>query len=209
MEAHNLKQHWDTVYQKEDEQLGWFEPNPAHTLELIAETNLSKDAAILNVGAGTTTLIEALLDKGFTNIMANDLSYLALQKLKERVQKSHYYHLKGLVDDLTNPKKLNKLQAIDLWIDRAVLHFFLKEEEQKAYFNLVKKIVSKKGFVIIAVFSLDGAEKCSGLPLQRYNAEMLQNKLGLDFKLIKTFNYTFINPFGSERPYVYTLFQRQ
>ncbi|MGZ0015821.1 class I SAM-dependent methyltransferase [Yeosuana sp. AK3] len=209
MEAHNLKQHWDTVYQKEDEQLGWFEPNPEQTLALIAETNLLKDAAILNVGSGTTTLIEALLDKGFTNIMANDLSNLALQKLKDRVQKSHHYHLKGLVDDLTNPKKLNKLQPIDLWIDRAVLHFFLKEGQQKAYFNLVKKIVSKKGFVIIAVFSLDGAEKCSGLPLQRYNAEMLQHKLGLDFKLIKTFDYTFINPFGGERPYVYTLFQRQ
>ncbi|NCO63943.1 MAG: class I SAM-dependent methyltransferase [Flavobacteriales bacterium] len=209
MEAHNLKQHWDTVYQKEDEHLGWFEPNPEQTLALIAETNLSKDATILNVGAGTTTLIEALLDKGFTNIIANDLSNFALRKLKDRVQKSHHYHLKGLVDDLTNPKKLNKLLPIDLWIDRAVLHFFLKEEEQKAYFNLVKKIVSKKGFVIIAVFSLDGAEKCSGLPLQRYNPEMLQNKLGLDFKLIKTFNFTFINPFGGERPYVYTLFQRQ
>lgn len=209
MEAHNLKQHWDTVYQKEDEQLGWFEPNPAHTLELIADTNLPKDAAILTVGAGTTTLIEALLEKGFTNIIANDLSNLALQKLKDRVQKSHHYHLKVMVDDLTNPKKLNKLQPIDLWIDRAVLHFFLKEDHQKAYFNLVKKIVSKKGFVIIAVFSLDGAEKCSGLLLQRYNAEMLQHKLGLDFKLIKTFDYTFINPFGGERPYVYTLFQRQ
>lgn len=209
METQNLKGHWDAVYQKEDEKLGWYEPNPKKTLSLITITNLPKDAAILNVGAGTTTLIDKLLDLGYTNITANDLSDIALEKLKKRIQKRFNHQLNTIVDDLTNPTTLNQVKKVDLWIDRAVLHFFLKEEEQKAYFNLIQQIVSKKGFVLIAVFALHGAEKCSGLQLKRYNAEILKDKLGRDFKLIKTFNYNFINPSGGERPYVYTLFQKQ
>ena len=205
----DLKEHWNTAYNKEDEQLGWFEANPMQTMELVKACNLQKDATILNVGAGTTTLIDTLLEEGYTNIIANDLSDLALEKLKQRIRKSHNYNLTCIKDDLTNPQKINKFQNIDLWIDRAVLHFFLTQEEQKSYFSLIQKTVSNNGYVIIAVFSLEGAQKCCGLDLKRYNLEMLQNNLGTHFRLIKTFNHTFINPFGGERPYIYTLFQRQ
>jgi SAM-dependent methyltransferase len=205
----DLITHWDNAFSKENEQLGWFETSPNQTMQLIKECSLNKTSKILNVGAGTTTLIESLLDDGYTNIIANDLSPLALQKLKTRVYNSHQYHLNCIIDDLTQPKILNTLSNVDLWIDRAVLHFFLKEEEQNTYFNLIHQIVSKNGFVLIAVFSEDGAPKCCGLDLQRYNLKMLETKLGPNFKLISSFNYTFINPFGGERPYIYTLFQRQ
>jgi len=206
--SQDLKSHWNTAYDKEDKKLGWFEENPAQTMQLIESCKLETNAKILNVGAGTTYLIDVLLKEGYTNLIANDLSDLALHKLKERIKKSHNYNLKCIADDLTNPSELEQLQDIDLWIDRAVLHFFLKEEEQKAYFNLIKKIVSKNGYVLIAVFSLDNAPKCCGLDLKRYNVEMLQNSLGADFQFIKSFNHTFLNPFGGERPYIYTLFKR-
>ena len=205
----DLITHWDNAFSKENEQLGWFETSPNQTMQLIKECSLNKTSKILNVGAGTTTLIESLLDDGYTNIIANDLSPLALQKLKTRVYNSHQYHLNCIIDDLTQPKILNTLSNVDLWIDRAVLHFFLKEEEQNTYFNLIHQIVSKNGYVLIAVFSEDGAPKCCGLDLQRYNLKMLETKLGSNFKLISSFNYTFINPFGGERPYIYTLFQKQ
>lgn len=206
----NYKEHWNSVYDsKTDEQLGWYEVVPEKTMQLIEDCNLKSNATILNVGAGTTILIDELLKKGFTNIIANDLSESALKNLKHRIKSDFNYNLECIVDDLTQPTSLQKLSHIDLWIDRAVLHFFLKEEEQQAYFELIKKVVAKNGFVLIAVFALDGAEKCSGLPLQRYDVNMLQQKLGDNFKLIDSFNYTFINPFGGERPYVYTLFLRQ
>lgn len=206
----NYKEHWNSVYDsKTNEQLGWYEVVPEKTMQLIEDCNLKSNATILNVGAGTTILIDELLKKGFTNIIANDLSESALKNLKHRIKSDFNYNLECIVDDLTQPTSLQKLSHIDLWIDRAVLHFFLKEEEQQAYFELIKKVVAKNGFVLIAVFALDGAEKCSGLPLQRYDLNMLQQKLGDNFKLIDSFNYTFINPFGGERPYVYTLFLRQ
>jgi hypothetical protein len=36
----------------------------------------------------------------------------------------------------------------------------------------------------------------------------LSKYLGKDFILVKEENYTFINPLGGERPYIYALFRR-
>lgn len=210
MENYNYKSHWNEKYRTtQDEDLGWYEDSPEKTMQLIEKCNLTKDATILNVGVGTTTLIDELLNAGYTNLLANDLSEIALNKLQKRIQKEYNYKLKCIPDDLTNSSELTKLKDVDLWIDRAVLHFFLKDKEQKSYFDLIRQTVSKNGYVLIAVFSLDGAPKCCNLDLQRYNAKMLRDRLGNEFKLVEGFNHTFINPRGGERPYVYTLFQRQ
>lgn len=205
----NYKDYWNTAYKKTPtKKLGWFEKKSLKTIELIHQTKLPKNATILNVGVGSSTIIDDLINEGYSNLIANDLSEKSLDDLKKRLEKNAS-KVKFLVDDLVNPKELNKLEKkIDLWNDRAVLHFFLKEEEKEVYFNLVKKLVTQNGFVLIAVFALNGAEKCCGLPLQRYNEAILAEKLGLDFELITSFNYTFVNPNGGERPYVYTLFKR-
>lgn len=203
------KSHWNTVYEsKEDSELGWFEEHPKTTLDLIEKTSLPKDAMILNVGAGTTTLVDVLIEKGYTNIIASDISEIAMQKLKERIVETYKHEITCIVDDLTNSSKLDKLSNIDLWIDRAVLHFFLEETAQKAYFNIIKKTITLNGYVLIAVFSLDGADTCSRLPLYKYNTEMIAERLGTDFTLIESFNHTYTNPFGGERPYIFTLFKR-
>ena len=205
----NFQEHWNTAYTKNTtEKLGWFEENSTETLNLITKTALNKDAKILNIGVGSSMLIDELLAEGYTNLIANDLSEKALSNLKERLG-ADSSKITFIADDLMKPEKLSKLTNVDLWNDRAVLHFFLKEEEQLAYFNLLKQVVNLNGFVIIAVFALDGAEKCCGLELQRYNTAMLEEKLGSDFKLIEEFNHTFVNPYGGERPYIYTLFQRK
>jgi SAM-dependent methyltransferase len=204
----DFKKHWNSAYLNcKRENLGWYEEKSEQTLALIHETKLPKNAAILNVGSGSSALINNLLEEGFSNIIANDLSDESLKSLKHRFGENE--KVKFIVDNLLNPSKLKELKNIDLWNDRAVLHFFLKEEEITAYFNLLKKVLKPKGFVIISVFSINGAEKCCGLPLKRYDLEMLENELGTDFELKKSFNYTFVNPSGGKRPYIYTLFQRK
>ena len=204
----DFKKYWNSAYlNTKRENLGWYEEKSEQTLSLIHETKLPKNAAILNVGSGSSILIDDLLEDGFSNIIANDLSEESLKSLKHRFAENE--KVEFIVDNLLNPSKLDELKNIDLWNDRAVLHFFLKEEEITAYFNLLKKVLKPNGFVIISVFSKNGAEKCCGLPLKRYDVEMLENELGTDFELKKSFNYTFINPFGSEKPYIYTLFQRK
>ncbi|TXD48448.1 class I SAM-dependent methyltransferase [Polaribacter sp. IC073] len=206
--AKDYKKHWNAAYNKiSTEKLGWYEENSAQTLALIKETKIAKNATILNVGAGSSTIIDNLLAAGFSNIIANDLAEASLTSLKSRVGDSD--KVQFLVDDLLNPSKLKRLKKIDLWNDRAVLHFFLKDEEIATYFNLLKKILKPNGFVIIAVFAENGAEKCCGLPLKRYSVAMLQKNLGANFELIKSFNHTFVNPNGDDRPYIYSLFQRK
>nr|WP_299036029.1 class I SAM-dependent methyltransferase [uncultured Tenacibaculum sp.] len=204
----NYKEHWNAAYVKNPtEKLGWFEESSKETIELLKESNVPKDAKILNVGVGSSMLIDELVADGYSGLIANDLSEKALTDVKKRLGESAS-KVNFITDNLVASTQLQDLEEVDVWNDRAVLHFFLKEEEQNAYFNLLKKLVKVDGFVIIAVFALDGAEKCCGLQLKRYNTEMLQEKLGNDFVLVNSFNHTFVNPYGGERPYVYTLFQR-
>jgi len=204
------KDHWEQVYEKQAvNKLGWFEENPDPSLELIETCRLGRDASMLHVGAGATTLVDVLLKKGYEKIVANDISASALEKLKARLGSEQAGKVHWMVDDLTKPDHLNSLEPVDLWHDRAVLHFFNDPAEQLNYFNLLRKLVIIDGYVIIAAFNLDGAEKCSGLPVFRYDQTMLQEQLGEGFSLIKAFDYTYLMPSGNTREYIYTLFQRK
>ena len=206
---YDFEKHWNNAYKKTPvDNLGWYEENPKPSLELISECELPKDALIFNAGVGAATLIELLLDDGYTNIVVNDIAASALTELQKNLTIHKNSNVQFIVDDLTNPVELLKLKNIDLWHDRAVLHFFTTPKQQEAYFNLIRKVLSPSGYVILAEFNLEGAKKCSGLDVFNYNEEMLQERLGDEFKLIDSFNYTYAQPSGNTREYVYTLFQR-
>jgi len=204
----NIAEHWRGVYNNRDiTKLGWYEQESTPILKLIDTCDLEKNAKIFTVGAGATTLIDSLVERGYNNLIANDISNYALKVLKHRLGASHD-NIKWLVDDITNPKELTKLSEVTLWIDRAVLHFFTENKDQNTYFDLLKKKVLKGGFVILAEFNLEGATKCSGLDVKRYDAALLATKLGEDFSLQKEFDYIYTMPNGDKRNYVYTLFKR-
>ncbi len=204
----NLAEYWCGKYTDVDyKTLGWYEEEATPSIDLILETNVAKNAVIFSVGAGSTTLIDSLLDKGYTNLIANDISSCALKNIKKRIGEEQQ-KVEFIVDDLVNPTLLNDLQQVDVWNDRAVLHFFTDKKNQDTYFDLLHQKVKKNGFVILSEFNLDGATMCSGLPVKRYDEAMLQNKLGNDYKLLKSFNHDYTMPNGEVRKYVYTLFQR-
>jgi len=204
----DIASHWNMAYNKSPvEKLGWYEEIPEPSLRLIDKCNLSKDAVILNAGAGATSLVRELINQGFNSIIANDISQNALTEL-QKILGPESKKVRCLIDDLTNPTLLNSLEKIDLWHDRAVLHFFTTQKEQNTYFTLLKKLLKSNGYAIIAVFNLNGATMCSGLPVYRYDKEMLVERMGNDFKLVETFDYTYTMPSGDKREYVYTLFKR-
>lgn len=207
---YDFEKHWNNAYQKSPiSNLGWYEENPKASTDLITLCKLPREALIFNAGAGATTLISELLAKGYENIVVNDISAVALTELKSHLPSPINATVQFVVDDLTNPSEVLKLKNVDLWHDRAVLHFFTEEKQQKAYFELLKGAIKPKGFVILAEFNLEGAKKCSGLDVFNYNEEMLQERLGTDFVLLKSFNYMYIQPSGNTREYVYTLFQKK
>lgn len=209
-QLYDFEKHWNNAYLKTPTtNLGWYEENPKQSVDLINECNLPDNALIFNAGAGATTLINKLLENGYNNIIVNDIAAAALTDLKNNLNDFKQAKVQFIVDDLTNPTALLNLKNVDLWHDRAVLHFFTEGVQQQNYFNLVKKVVKIGGFVILAEFNLDGAKKCCGLDVVNYNVEMLQNGLGNDFELLKSFNYTYTQPSGNTREYVYSLFKRK
>ena len=209
-ENFDSQNHWNLAYQKNPlTTLGWYEEKSLPSIDLIKQCNLSEDALIFNAGAGATTLISDLLKLGFTNIVVNDISSVALTELRNNISIPKSTIVNFILDDLTNPSSLLELKNVDLWHDRAVLHFFTNQNQQNAYFNLLKKVVKPNGFVILAEFNLEGAKKCSGLDVINYNEAMLQERLGNGFNLLKSFNYTYVQPSGNTREYVYTLFKRK
>jgi EEF1A lysine methyltransferase 2 len=205
----DYKNHWDKVYLKNDlHKLGWYEETPQPSLDLIKSCNLINDAAILDVGSGATTLIKNLINDSYTNVSALDISRVALEKAKQLLTPDEVAKVKWIVDDVTNPKYLTQQGSIDLWHDRTVLHFLIEENQQIKYLETLKNVVRKEGFVIIAVFSLEGAKKCSGLDVKNYDHNMIEEYLGQDFKSLNHFPYLYKMPSGDLRPYVYSLFQR-
>jgi len=204
----NLGEHWSTVYTDSDiTKLGWYEDESTPILDLVRPCNLNSDDAILTVGAGATTLIDSLINLGYSNLIANDISSSALGKIKSRLGEQGD-DITWVVDDLINPVELKEITHVKLWIDRAVVHFFTEEKDQDTYFDLLKYKVASKGYVILAEFNLSGAVKCSGLDVKRYDAKILGEKLGTDFKLINSFDHVYTMPNGDDRNYIYTLFQR-
>lgn len=203
------KEHWNKVYaNKPITELGWYETQSLLSVQLIERCAIPKHHPIIDIGSGTSTLISELLELGYQNLHPMDISDVALEKAKALLDKEQAAQVHWIVDDITNPAAILQLQNAVIWHDRAVFHFLTEEQHRQTYHSLLEKIVMPGGFVIMAAFSMDGAAKCSGLPVQRYNAESLSDFLGNGFKLIESLDYTYKMPSGDLRPYVYTRFQK-
>lgn len=205
-----LQHHWNQIYDKiHTEKLSWYEASPEPSLQLIKKCKLPKTARILHAGSGSSKLVDNLLEAGFKNQIVTDISASALLKLRQRLGFEKSGKVEWILDDLTKPARLLEIGPVDLWHDRAVMHFFTKENDQKQYFDLVRKQVLPGGFVIIAAYNLRGAGKCSGLPVKNYNADLLSEGLGNDFHLMEAFDYDYQMHSGEIRPFIYTLFGKK
>jgi ubiquinone/menaquinone biosynthesis C-methylase UbiE len=183
--------------------------NTRASIKLLSKCYINKDEPILDVGSGASTFVDYLINQGFSNIIAADISEIALNKSKERLGDEKASSVKWIVDDITQPIHIQNLRNLAVWHDRAVLHFLLEEQQQYVYLSTLKKVIKKGGYVIIAVFSLKGAKKCTGLNVKNYDQNMLAKFLGEDFTLLEYFDYTYHTPSGVPRPYIYTLFQKK
>jgi hypothetical protein len=75
----NRQEYWNQVYQtKGSQDVSWYQRRPDLSLALIAASGLGKDAGIIDVGGGASTLVDFLLDDGHTRLAVLDLSGVAL-----------------------------------------------------------------------------------------------------------------------------------
>lgn len=198
--------HWDRIFSKtEDHQLGWYEKDTTQTFRLLDDIPDLENATVFVPGAGTSILIEDLASK-VQQLILNDISSKALDRVKQRqqagIEKAIWLH-----QDISQPIN-TLLPKVDVWIDRAVLHFLTDKSDIDGYFENLKSQLRCGGFAVFAEFSLQGASKCAGLPLHRYSVDELSEHLGPAFELISHFDYTYTMPSGAPRPYIYALFKR-
>jgi SAM-dependent methyltransferase len=200
------RQHWEEVYRsrKSDEQ-SWFQPRPEISLSLIELAGCGPSARIIDIGGGTSHLVDALLAQGYRNLSVLDIAPSALEQAKQRLgDKAGQVH--WIEADITSAAIR---ETFDMWHDRAVFHFLTEAGDRAAYKDMLRKSVAEGGHVIIATFAEDGPTHCSGLPVLRYSPGSLLAELGGAFDLVETRGELHRTPASREQRFVYCLFQRR
>lgn len=198
--------HWETVYStKAENQVSWFQESPDISLALIRATGATKGAAIIDVGGGASRLADALLHEGYRSIAVLDLSGSALDAAKQRIGAAAS-KIDWIVADVTT---WTPARAYEVWHDRAAFHFLTAARDRAAYIDRLRRAVVAGGHVIIATFALDGPDKCSGLPVQRYDAKSLTAELGSDFELVETQSDVHRTPWDSTQSFQFSRFRRR
>jgi SAM-dependent methyltransferase len=199
------REHWETVHRyRVPELLTWYQEEPALSLSLIAASGVESDAAVVDVGGGSSRLVDHLLDRGYTNVTVLDVSSTALQYTRERLadRADEVTFIEGDVLD----HRFDSM--IDFWHDRAVFHFLTEPADQTRYMERLNATVAADGHVIIATFGLDGPERCSGLRVQRYGPETLGQALGTSFEPVGFHTETHITPTDATQAFLYGHFRR-
>ena len=148
------KDHWEKVYStKATNAVSWFQPRADLSLGLIMAAGVGRDASIIDVGGGASTLVDDLLANGFTNVTVLDLSAAALAAARKRVG-SRASDVRWIEADIT--KADLPASQYDVWHDRAVFHFLTSPEDRTAYVKAVFRSVKPGGHVIVATFAEDG-----------------------------------------------------
>lgn len=197
----NTQEHWENVYQtKGRDEVSWFREHLDTSLRMITNTNVAKEAAIIDVGGGNSNLVDDLLECGYVNVSVLDISANAIKGSKERLG-AKAKDVDWIVADITAAELPN--EHFDVWHDRAVFHFLTDEADRRRYVELVLRSVKLNGHIIVASFSLDGPRNCSGLDVMRYSPETMHNEFGNPFQLVESLAETHNTPFGTTQEFVY------
>ena len=202
----NRQEHWNQVHQtKGTQDVSWYQRRPDLSLALIAASGVSKDAGIIDVGGGTSMLVDFLLDDGFTRLAVLDLSGVALAHSRSRLG-ARAKTVEWFEADVTS---FEPPRRFGLWHDRAVFHFLTEADDRRGYVATLRRSLQPGGAVVISTFAPDGPPKCSGFDVMRYDERSILAELGAEFQLREVRRETHITPCQSEQRFVYFRFQRQ
>ncbi|HSW12027.1 MAG TPA: class I SAM-dependent methyltransferase [Solimonas sp.] len=200
------QQHWESVYQmKASDGVSWYRPHLETSLRLLAQVAPDREAAVIDVGAGSSTLVDDLLALGYRRLSLLDLSATALEVAKRRLGASAA-GLQWIAGDIAEAELPSA--TYDVWHDRAVFHFLTTEAQRTAYLRQLNHALKPGGHLILATFGPQGPEKCSGLHVERYDAQAQQTVLGAGYRLVESLSELHRSPAGSLQQFQYGLFRR-
>jgi SAM-dependent methyltransferase len=205
MTENDKRAHWEQVYGgKSETEVSWFQETPAPSLDLLRLTGAGRTSAIVDIGGGAARLIDALLDLGFENVTALDISEAALAAARARIG-ARADRVKWIVADIT---QWSPAESYDVWHDRAAFHFLIEPDDQAAYRLRLGQALKRGGHAIIGTFAPDGPEECSGLPVTRWNAEALATFLGPEFALVDSRAHDHVTPWRAVQKFQFSTFRR-
>ncbi len=74
------KSHWENIYNtKGSTEVSWYQEHQLLSLRFIEFTGVDKAGEIIDVGGGTSTLVDDLLARGFRHITVLDISATAYE----------------------------------------------------------------------------------------------------------------------------------
>jgi SAM-dependent methyltransferase len=204
MQNESRQAHWENVYTRKGEnEVSWFQENPAPSLELIEQVGASPASAIIDIGGGASRLVDNLVEMGFEDVTVLDLSEAALEAAKDRLgdraAQAHW-----MVADAT---VWEPVKVYDVWHDRAAFHFLTEDRDRAAYVVRLERALKVGGHAIIATFALDGPERCSGLPVVRYDPASLGQTLGRAFQLVDSRRHAHATPWASNQSFQFSVFR--
>lgn len=203
------QQHWQHVYEtKADDQLSWFQSQPTSSLALIRTIDPAPASAI-DIGGGQSALAGVLLNNGIARVAVLDISAAAIDRAKARLAQSAD-RVRWIVADVLEAAapRLRDLGTFDLWHDRAVFHFVTEPDDRRRYAETAAATVRPGGHAVIATFAPTGPEKCSGLPVQRYDANALAAEFAPGFTLVRAEPETHTTPWGKGQDFTCVLLRR-
>jgi len=195
------KSHWEKIYaSKQPTEVSWYQTHLEKSLELIRATGVGHDAEIIDVGGGTSTLVDDLLATGYRHVTVMDISAAAIQSAKTRLS-TRAGDVVWLEADATR----NSLPAhhYDVWHDRAVFHFLTDAADRRRYLDNVSHALKPGGHVIVATFGPHGPQQCSGLDIVRYTSEQLHDAFGENYQLLRSVVEDHQTPAGKHQEFVY------
>jgi trans-aconitate methyltransferase len=203
-------EHWDHIYRsRASDELSWTQGEPVTSLRLVEQLPLGREDAVVDVGAGESTLVDALLARGYRHLTAIDAAPHALDRARSRLIAAGQTTAAATViwevaDVLTwRPKRRYRL-----WHDRALFHFLTDPADRVTYRDLAASAVTPDGFLIVATFAHDGPTHCSGLPVARYGPAELADVFTPHFTAHLAEDEQHHTPWGAEQHFTWLVLQR-
>jgi SAM-dependent methyltransferase len=196
--------HWDSAYAQGDTTRSWFQDEPTESLRMFDGARVSAADSVIDVGGGTSRLVDSLLQRGFEDISVLDVSTRALHVAQERLGAAGD-EVDWIVADLL---AWQPSRTYVVWHDRAVFHFLTDKQSRKRYVENLLSATQPTAVAVIGCFALDGPQSCSGLPVARYDAAGLAEQLGDGWRLEAVSRQEHATPTGAVQPFTWAQFRR-
>jgi SAM-dependent methyltransferase len=197
--------HWNGVYTtKAENGVSWFQSSPDASLDLIGRFGGVAQPSLIDIGGGMSRLADALVEAGCRDLTVLDLSSVALDAARKRLGAAAS-DVEWIVADVT---QWRPHRTYDVWHDRAAFHFLTQPADRAAYVAALHQAVRPGGHVIIATFAPDGPERCSGLPVERYDPQTLTKVIGPSFELVGERRQAHTTPSGGLQAFQFSALRR-